>query len=91
MFNSYSSAYNHLKINATSGTLIKSHPKSFTFVYPMNSATSLHDTMPTLRDDKKGNRHRQCVVIQTMILSGNLMISEIVWLDDYLESEAPNE
>lgn len=88
MFNSYARAYNNLSISATSGTLIKSHPKSFTKTYQVNSELSgiLNNTTPTLWFQRT-REHRECVIIQTMILGEQWLMSEIVWLDDYLESE----
>jgi hypothetical protein len=86
MFNSYSNAYNNLKIHVANGTLIKSHPKSFTRVYAVGSGTAdaLHNAQPTAWDNGK---YAKCVTLQTMILGDKLLMSEIVMLIDYLESE----
>ena len=88
MFNSYARAYNNLSISATSGTLIKSHPKSFTKTYQVNSDLSkfLNCDNPNLYYNQR-NQNRECVIIQTMILGEHWLMSEIVWLDDYLEKE----
>ena len=86
MLNSYSNAYNNLKINAVSGTLVKSHPKSFIVSYDIDSTRgkNLNETIPQMHKD---GRLKTCVIIQTMLVSDKRLMSEIVWLDDYLESE----
>lgn len=88
MLNSYARAYNNLSISATSGTLIKSHPKSFTRVYQVNSEFSgqLNDINPNVYD-RFARKNRECVVIQTMILGEHWLMSEIVWVSDYLEEQ----
>lgn len=87
MLNSYARAYNNLNISATSGTLIKSHPKSFTSVYEINStfANRVHGKEPVIVVDNYNRK--DCVVIQTMVIGSNLLMSEIVWLEDYLDVE----
>ncbi len=92
MFNSYSAAYNNLKINATNGTLIKSHPRSFTKWYHIESelGRKLHDSVPT-SDRIVNYRHleyKECVVLQSMIIGDKILLSEVIWLDDYLNVEA---
>ena len=86
MLNSYSNAYNNLKINAVSGTLVKSHPKSFIISYYIECpfGKNLNDAIPKILKD---GRLKTCVIIQTMLVSDKRLMSEIVWLDDYLESE----
>ena len=86
MLNSYSKAYNNLKINAVSGILVKSHPKSFIVSYDIDSprGKNLNETNPRICKDGK---LKTCVIIQTMLVSDKRLMSEVVWLDDYLESE----
>lgn len=90
MLNSYAKAYSSLNISTTSGTLIKSHPKSFMQSYQINSVfcKELNDVKPTImvRGDNK-----ECVVIQTMIVGNDWLMSEVVLLEDYLSGGEVND
>ena len=89
MLNSYAKAYNSLNISATSGTLIKAHPKSFMQSYQINSVfeKQLNDVKPTIV--VRGN-HKECIVIQTMVVGNDWLMSEVVWLEDYLSGGETN-
>lgn len=96
MLNSYSKAYNNLNINAVSGTLIKSHPKSF--FKTMHSSSGLAESVlsekPKMSIGKYNHNYGRYeevdVIVLQVMLTGNdrhdLMV-EIVRRDDFLESE----
>jgi len=90
MLNSYARAYNSLNISATSGTLIKAHPKSFMKSYQINSVfeKELNDVKPMIR--VRGNL-KECVVIQTMVVGNDWLMSEVVCLEDYLNGGEVND
>ncbi|SDC60373.1 hypothetical protein SAMN04488013_10739 [Marinilactibacillus psychrotolerans] len=85
---------NSLAINAVSGTLIKSHPKSFFQYYQLGSpmAKQLSGRNPTYSTGKYGesgySRHpiqESVVILQTMLVGDQYLMSEIVCEKDYLE------
>jgi len=97
MLNSYSKAYNNLNINAVSGTLIKSHPKSFFKILHSNSelADTIFNPEPTMDigERKSYDYHKRetvsIIVLQTMLTGSDkydIMI-EIVRESDYLNVE----
>lgn len=81
MLNSY---YNEqrLEINATSGILTKTYRDSFmvNFQYNSNMAKKLFSKEPTLA---KRSREETVVIIQTMILSNNWLLCEVMWKEDF--------
>ena len=84
--NVYNKAFNEIKVNAVSGTLIKSHPKSFFKVFHMDSqyARNLFSEKPFVHVEWKDI---EVVVLQSM-LTGNdkfNMIAEIVFEKEYLD------
>lgn len=70
-------------VNAVSGTLRKSHPKSKMIIRNLNSNSSLFDDEPKLYI----NRHavKDVVVLQTMLCGDNKVLVEYVLKEDFEE------
>lgn len=70
-------------VNAVSGTLRKSHPKSKMIIRNLNSNSSLFDDEPKLYV----NRYvvKDVVVLQTMLCGDNKVLVEYVLKEDFEE------
>ena len=87
MLNTYIKAYNNLKVNAVTGTLIKSHPNSI-FV-SCHSTSNMADRLLSSQSKHyfgKYNDLEDCTVLQVMLTGGEKvdMLFEIVRTKDYL-------
>lgn len=85
MFNSYSNS-NHFayNINAVSGTLRKSHPKSRIIVSTIEKGLLIFDKVkPQLYIDY--NQHPEIVVLQVMLCGENKALVELVEKKDFEE------
>ena len=96
MLNQYTKAFNSIKVNAISGTLIKSHPKSFFQV--LHSTSGLADLLFSdeakmfigeYNDNIRRRESVKVVILQTMLTGFEKydVMVEVVRLDDYLEEE----
>lgn len=79
MLNSYANNSFKFDLNAVSGTLRKSHPKS-QFVL-----TSLDFNRTYLFDPKPKYQNKDVVVLQTMLIGDNRGLVEIVYKSDFEE------
>ena len=78
MLNSYTNNKFNFDINAVSGTLRKSHPKSRFLVRNADSSTYVFDNEPT--DYYHGNK---IVVLQCMLIGDGKCIVEVVNESDF--------
>ena len=73
MFDSSVSTKNVQTVNAVSGTLVKSHPKSYFMLGHANST----------RTDSLMGKHSSKVVLQAMLIGDMYLMYEVVDKDDY--------
>ena len=73
MFDSAVSTKNVQTVNAVSGTLVKSNPKSYFMLGHANSRST----------DSLMGRHRDRVVLQAMLIGDMYLMYEVVDRDDY--------
>ena len=73
MFDSVMSAKNVQTVNAVSGTLVKSHPKSYFTLGHANSENT----------DLLMGRYNDRVVLQAMLIGDMYLMYEVVDRDDY--------
>lgn len=89
MFNTYAKAYNSLNLNAVSGTLIKSHPKSK--IKNIHHTSQIADYMFDAQKPKVSCEYNaeEIVILQVMLTGGEKrdLLIEYVYLKDYIESE----
>ena len=79
MLNSYANNNFKFDLNAVSGTLRKSHPKSQFVLTPLDfNRTNLFDPKPTYQN-------KDIVVLQTMLIGDNRGLVEIVYKSDFEE------
>lgn len=79
MFNSYANNSFKFDLNAVSGTLRKSHPKSQFVLTPLDfNSTYLFDPKPKYQN-------KDVVVLQTMLIGDNRGLVEIVYASDFEE------
>ena len=79
MLNSYTNNRFNFNVNAVSGTLRKSHPKSQFVIAPVDSTrTSLFDPVPKFS-------YKEIIVLQTMLAGDGKCIVEIVNKSDFEE------
>ena len=85
---SYSKAYNNLKINAVSGTLVKSHSKSFMVSFNPQSimGEKILSQNPAIAEHEYPYKLISVVVLQVLLtgIEKAEMVAEVVYLDDYL-------
>ena len=80
MFNTTNNSFNY-NINAVSGTLRKSHPKSYIVVREVSTDTCLFsNSQPTATF--KG---REAIVLQVMLTGNNKCLVEFVYKSDFEE------
>lgn len=80
MFNTTNNSFNY-NINAVSGTLRKSHPKSYFVVREVSNDTCLFNaSKPTVL-----SKGREAVVLQVMLTGNNKCLIEFVYKDDFEE------
>lgn len=85
MFNSYNAGTLNLKFNSVSGTLVKSHPKSF-FVHRSSSGWIFDDKEPSLK--RSGSvAIDPVVVLQVMVIGENSLLCEVVRRKDWEEAQ----
>ena len=78
MFNTYNGFNYNYNINAVSGTLRKSHPKSHIVVRKIDSSTCLfNDSKPTVV-----HQGREAVVLQVMLTGNGNCLVEFVYKSD---------
>lgn len=82
MFNSYKGGDTNTKINAVSGTLVKTYDKSFFVRVELGTDMESRLFDSNARMFRKGHLE-QVVVIQSMIVGENMMLSELMWKEDY--------
>jgi hypothetical protein len=93
----YNKAFTNIKVNAISGTLIKSHPMSFIKSFHNNSelANNLFSSKPKYDFARKpfSTDFQEVVVLQIMLTGADNhnMLAEIVKLKDYLQKESEEE
>ena len=81
MFNTTSNHFNY-NVNAVSGTLRKSHPKSKIIVRDVSSSTYVFDdSKPILYS----NGNKEIVVLQVMLTGNNKCLVEFVYKTDFEE------
>ncbi len=82
MFNTYKGSDVSTKVNAVSGTIVKSYAKSFFMRFELGTDTErrLFDTNPRMF---KNGHLESVVVIQAMIVGENMMLAELMWKEDY--------
>ena len=86
MFNSYNYSSNqNIKINAISGTLVKNYADSFFLDYDLHSeyAKMLHSKNPEFYKRESAYNKEPVVVLQTMVVGENRVISEIIYKKDF--------
>ena len=83
MLNNYSNL--NLSFNSVSGTLVKSHPKSF-MVVRRSKGYIFDDAQPRLTNSYGG----QVVVLQVMLIGENQMLCEVIRPADFIQEDKPN-
>ena len=86
MLNSYSySANQSIKINAVSGTLVKNYKDSFFLTYELGSSyvRMLHSKDPEFYRVDSEYTKVPVVVIQTMVVGENRVMSEVMYKKDF--------
>ena len=81
----FDTSVNHFNynVNAVSGTLRKSHPKSKMIIRHLDSNSSLFDDEPKLYVSRYGTK--DVVVLQTMLCGDNKILVEYVLKEDFEE------
>jgi hypothetical protein len=87
-----------LNINAVSGTIIKSHPKSFFKKFNINSnyAKRVFSENPCIVEYRWRRRYdesweevekgeKEVVILQTMLCGDGVVLAELMWKDDFDE------
>ena len=88
MFDSYNNQHFSYNINAVSGTLRKSHPKSKFCVRTVSDDSYIFNAIkPRLGWDKNS----EIVILQAMLTGENQILVEYVYKDDFEQVEDNND
>jgi hypothetical protein len=88
-----SSNTNNIEVNSVSGTLVKNYRKSFFIKCSIDGSVAKHlfslEPYLSCPEKTKGARYmyseygKEVVVLQSMIISGNMLLNEVMWKDDF--------